>query len=240
MEQGWIKLYRKLLNSPIFSSEKGLKVWVWCLLKATHSGYEQYVGRSLVKLNPGQFVFGRQVASGELRMKQSTVWGWICQLKSDSYIDIIPSSKYSVISIKNWSDYQGFDSQSDNKKTTDEQQMDTNKNVKNDKNNIYSSRKSLTDEVCEEISNQYSVSLKAVKDLRDDLVLYCDSKAKKYSNYKATLQNWVRRAIKDKKIFKVEVFKQPEILEISEEERVKNIQMIAEIRQKVLKKGLKA
>lgn len=233
-QQGWIKLYRKLLSSPIFSSEKGLKVWVWCLLKATHSGYEQYVGRSLVKLEPGQFVFGRQTASGELRMKPSTVWGWISQLKSDSYIDITTNNKYSVISIKNWSDYQGMDSKLDNKETTKKQQMDTNKNDKKEKNeNIYSSLKCLTDELCAEIAVQYTVQEKPVKDLRDDLIGYCKSKRKVYHDYRATLQNWVRRAIKEKRISKsLPIIQPPQLVEISEEERQRNLTKIREIRSK--------
>lgn len=229
---GWIKLYRKLLHSPIFSSEKGLKVWVWCLLKASHDGYEQYVGRKLVILKPGQFIFGRHSASGELKMKGSTLWGWIQTLKIDSYIDIKPYSKYSVISIKNWSEYQGLDSKVDNKQTTDEQQMDTNKNVKNVKNNIYSSRKCLTNELCVEIAEQYSVSEKSVSELKESLILYCESKSKRYSNYKAALQTWVRKAIDQKKIARIVRSEVPNLPEISEEQRKANIQKIAEIKSK--------
>ncbi len=233
---GWIKLYRKLLHSPIFSSEKGLKVWVWCLLKASHGGYEQYVGRTLVRLQPGQFVFGRKVAAGELRMKQSTVWDWISQLKSDSYIDIKPQSKYSVISVKNWSEYQGNDSKSDNKATTDQQQTDTNKNDKNVKNNIYSSRKCLEgkigDDLCLEIANQYSIDVLPVKKLKTNLIGYCDQNGKRYKNYKATLQNWVRRAIDEKKITKVIKNEVPDLPPISEEQRQQNIKKIAEIKNK--------
>lgn len=268
---GWIKLYRKLLHSPIFTSEKGLKVWVWCLLKASHEGYEQYVGRSLVVLKPGQFVFGRKAAGGELRMKPTTIHMWIQILQNDSYIDIKTSNKFSVISINNWNDYQGTDTttdiQPDNKEktkipsgrsstkfdtttdinnqteieetltpklATNGKQTDTNKNVK--EINIYASRKCLTDELCEEIAAQYLVTEKAVKDLRDDLIDYCDAKAKKYSNYRAALQTWVRRSIKDRKIFKQQQFatKVPVVEQISEAERQKNIQLLAQMRKKLV------
>ncbi len=133
-QDGWIKVYRSLLKSPIFSSEKGLKVWVWCLLKATHAHHKQYVGRVLVPLSPGQFVFGRQSAAQELRMNESTVRDWISVLRGDRYIDVKSFNKYSVISIINWQDYQENDSEYDNKPKTKRQQKDTNKNVKNEKN----------------------------------------------------------------------------------------------------------
>lgn len=233
-QQGWIKLYRKLLNSPIFSSEKGLKVWVWCLLKATHGGYEQYVGRSLVKLKPGEFVFGRKVAAGELRMKQSTIWGWISQLKSDSYVNINTNNKYSVISIINWKYYQGLNSKTNNRVTTNRQQMDTNKKDKKVKNeNIYSSRECLTDELCREIANEYSVDFKPVCNIRDDLKGYYE---KEYKNYKATLQNWTRKAIRERKIFKKVVQQAPqEYPELSEEERIRNRATLNQMRQNLNK-----
>mgnify|MGYP007034115816 CR=1 FL=1 len=61
----YIKLFRKLLNSPIFENEKALKIWIWCLLKATHKKREQLVGQQIVNLEKGEFVFGRKQASEE-------------------------------------------------------------------------------------------------------------------------------------------------------------------------------
>ncbi len=138
MNTGWIKLHRKLLQNPIFTSEKGLKVWIWCLLRSNHQENEVYVGLEKVSVKSGEFIFGRDSASLELGMKPSTVRNWIQALKKDSYVDIKTTSKYSVISIKNWIDYQDVDSQVDNKVKTKQKQSDTDKNVKNEKN-IYNS-----------------------------------------------------------------------------------------------------
>ena len=69
----YIKLFRKLLNSPIFENEKALKVWIWCLLKATHKEREQLVGKTIVYLEKGQFVTGRKKASDELKMKDRMI-----------------------------------------------------------------------------------------------------------------------------------------------------------------------
>ena len=62
-DKSYIKLFRKLLNSPIFENEKALKIWIWCLLKATHKERLQLVGQQEVNLQKGQFVFGRKRAS---------------------------------------------------------------------------------------------------------------------------------------------------------------------------------
>ncbi|MCF3942177.1 Replication protein O [Oceanobacillus alkalisoli] len=135
---GWIKLHRKLLTSNIFQNEKLLKVFTYCLLKATHTDHQQMVGKQKVALEPGQFVFGRRKAALELDMKESTVRDYMKVLKDDNVIAISPTNKFSVVSIVNWEIYQSRETddrqQSDSKPTTEGQQNDTNKNVKNDKN----------------------------------------------------------------------------------------------------------
>lgn len=135
---GWIKLHRKLLGSPIFQNEKLLKVFMYCLLKASHSDHQQVVGRQIVPLKPGQFVFGRKKAAVELDLKESTVRDYMNTLKSDNVITITPTNKFSVITVVNWEFYQDKEDdnrqQKDNKATAERQQTNTNKNVKNDKN----------------------------------------------------------------------------------------------------------
>lgn len=135
---GWIKLHRKLLTSNIFQNEKLLKVFTYCLLKATHTERQQLVGKQKVTLEPGQFVFGRRKAALELDMKESTVRDYMKVLKDDNVIVISPTNKFSVVSIVNWEVYQSREAddrqQKDGNPTTKGQQNDTNKNVKNVKN----------------------------------------------------------------------------------------------------------
>lgn len=77
MEETWIKLYRKIMKSPIWENEKALKIWIWCLLKATHEERKQLVGQQVVELKKGQFVFGRKKASDELQMNENTIYRYI-------------------------------------------------------------------------------------------------------------------------------------------------------------------
>jgi len=140
---GYIKLYRKLLDNPMFRNEKLLKVFIWCLLKASYNVIEQVVGLKTITLQPGQFVFGRQQAARELHMKEATLYRCIKWLEKEQIISIKSNNKFSVITVINWELYQLAESESnskdDNKRTTKEQQMNTNNNIKNNKNinNIY-------------------------------------------------------------------------------------------------------
>jgi len=136
---GWIKLHRQLLGSAVFDNEKMLKVFVWCMLKATHQEYIQIVGRQQVKLYPGQFVTGRIKAGLELGMKSSTAWDYLLLLKTAQTINIKSNNKYSVVSVENWELYQSKedipdskpDSETDSKPTANQhkQEQENKKNI---------------------------------------------------------------------------------------------------------------
>lgn len=138
MSLGWVKVHRKLLHSDIFDNEKMLKVFIYCLLKTSHKSHKVRVGRQVVELEPGQFVFGRKQAAAELKMSESTVWRYMKSLETETVLLLKPNNKFTLVTLANWAVYQGDDvesgQQKNNRWTTDEQQMDTNKNVKNVKN----------------------------------------------------------------------------------------------------------
>lgn len=146
MDQGYVYLHRKLLSSRVFQSEGLLKVWVWCLLKATHKGrwaqMKRGKGTSEIWLKPGQFIFGRKSAAKFLKMPPSTFRNRMEKLKSMQNLDIKKDSTYSVCSIINWDSYQGYknkkDTQKDTYRTPKGHLKDTDNNVNNvnnDKNN---------------------------------------------------------------------------------------------------------
>jgi DNA-binding transcriptional regulator YhcF (GntR family) len=141
--QGWIKLHRKLLHSSIFQNPNLLKFWIWCLLKASHCDHNTRVGLQEVELKEGQFIFGRNKAATELNMNPSTVYRYLSVIEKEGLVCANRNNKFTVVTIANWGLYQTVEheneQQMNNKRTTNEQQMNTNKNVKNVKNvkNIY-------------------------------------------------------------------------------------------------------
>lgn len=117
-DNSWVKLYRKLLQSPIFENEKALKIWIWCLLKASYKDREQLVGLQVVNLKSGQFIFGRKKASEELRMTESIIYKYIKLLEDLQMISIESNNKFSIVTVEKWKDYQIEDLKSNNKVTT--------------------------------------------------------------------------------------------------------------------------
>lgn len=146
--EGWIKLHRQILESEVFASQIGLKIWVWCLLKANYS--DKYVpiiigrGESVVKVNRGSFLFGRFKAENELNIDGSTIYKWIKKFENDGMIEIQSNSHYSIITICKYDDYQQREESEvtaiqqplSSHSTAIQQPCNTTKNNKKEKENI--------------------------------------------------------------------------------------------------------
>ncbi len=156
--EGYIKLYRQLLSSSIFASQIGLKIWIWCLLKANFKTKFVSIkigrGESVVEVGRGSFIFGRFVAEDELNIDGSTIYKWIKKFEVEEMIRIKSSSHYSIMTICNYDSYQrGGDDEvatiqqpSSNQVATIQQPSNTTKNEKKDnkeKNNIFNFKNQL-------------------------------------------------------------------------------------------------
>lgn len=137
--QGWVSIHRKIMNNPVWQDPKLLKLWMLCLLEASHKEHEQLVGRQVIKLLPGQFVTGRFSLAESYndgmkkaeKVNERTLWRWLKSLEDGGFLTINPTTKYSVVSISNWALYQTNDHQMSNKCPTNVQQVSTNNNGNN-------------------------------------------------------------------------------------------------------------
>jgi biotin operon repressor len=148
-EGGFVLMYRKSLESRVFQNPFLWKVWSWCLLKASfkENWFPIDVGQGVseVHLGPGQFIFGRKVATRELKMPPSTVWKRMQKLRSMGNLDINSGSHYSIVTLCNWNKYQTppkeigqpIDQQRNSHRAAMERPKDTynnNNNANNEKN----------------------------------------------------------------------------------------------------------
>lgn len=142
MNKGYIKHYRKVMDSFVWTNPYMYKLWSLCLMKAAHERRKFLFNGKEVWLNSGEFVTGRDALTFEMnkgakrehQVNSTSVWRWIKLFEKEGMLDIKSTTKYSVISISNWGAYQSDEQQVDNKWTSSEQQVDTNKNEKNYKN----------------------------------------------------------------------------------------------------------
>ena len=146
MDQGYVKLWRKIIESQVFKNEGLLKVWIWCLVKASYReriiGFQTGKAGIEVKIEPGQFVFGKYSAAKDLKMNPSTVWKRINKLKNIGNLDLKSNQQYTLVSIINWETYQEkiieSSLKSNHQVTTKEPASRPNNKVKKEKNKEHS------------------------------------------------------------------------------------------------------
>lgn len=139
---GWIKDFRKSVGSLPWSSGDLFKLWHLCLYKASFDDRDITFNGMTVSLNRGQFVTGRTAMRDKMnegvkpaqQVNSSFVWRGLKKFEKAGMLNISSNPKYSVITIVNWDKYQESEQLPNSYRTATEQQTDTNKNYKNDKN----------------------------------------------------------------------------------------------------------
>lgn len=205
MDLGYIKLFRKSFESRVFKNDGLWKLWTWCLMKANHE--EKWVtintgrGTSEIQVGPGQFVFGRNTAAKELNMNPSTVWKRIVKLKNMQNLNIESNTHCSVVTITNWTFYQGNGKKGTGKVTGKEQASNTNKNDKKKEKEIYKEKQKFKDYVFfTEIEYQRLISdfgKKVIESEIEDLDNYIGTdpgkRIKKYKDHNRVIRTWLKK-----------------------------------------------
>jgi hypothetical protein len=169
--QGFISLHRKLMENPIWSDPNYLKLWIYCLFKASHKDHEQLVGNQIIKLERGQFVTGRKVLFEDMnrgvkpdqQLSEKTWSRYLKNLEKWEMLTIKVTNKFSIVTIDKYDFYQSSfnhtdqqtDQQLTNKRPTTDQQLTTNNNVNNG-----NKKDSRPKRVYDETSIYYQLALK--------------------------------------------------------------------------------
>jgi hypothetical protein len=118
MDNSWIKLFRKLLNHPVFEDEKGLRVFLWILMS--------------VDKDSGEMKTGRFWAAARLGYNPSTYKNIIGRLsKKYQLITTTGTNKYTTIRVVNWSKYQVASVSRPPERPTKDQQKTTTQELEN-------------------------------------------------------------------------------------------------------------
>ena len=137
--EGWVKWHRKVLDNPIIMKDKDyFAVWGYLLLKATHKEYDTLFEGKRITLKEGQLIIGRKSIAEKLKIDESKVQRILKMYENEQQIEQQTTPRNRLISILNWNEYQESEQQTaqqvNNNCTTSEQQVNTNKNIKNNKN----------------------------------------------------------------------------------------------------------
>ena len=137
--KGYIKLYRSMLENPLLTKDSDyMAIWVYLLLNATHAQITAMFKGEIITLKEGQLITGRKSISKKLNINETKVQRVLKRLENEQQIEQQTSNRKRLVTVVNFKTYQQSEQQSEqqvnNKRTTSEQQVNTNKNVKNVKN----------------------------------------------------------------------------------------------------------
>lgn len=141
MHRGYVKLWRKSVESTLWQNKNAWRVFEWCLMKASYTERTIMIGYQEVTLHPGQLIYGRKAAAAETGLTEQVVRTAISHLKVTNTLTINSTNKYSIIQIENWELYQDNNHQDNqqnvtlitNKEPANNQQITTNKKDKKEK-----------------------------------------------------------------------------------------------------------
>ena len=106
MSQGYVKIFRKVLDNPNASNHIFLAVWSYLLLKASHKHYVMRIAGEDRTLNPGDMVCSCRKVAEFFGINKDTVNNIFNTMERDSMIRRKMYARKTVISVVNWSSYQ--------------------------------------------------------------------------------------------------------------------------------------
>ena len=201
-----------------------LQTFLYCLLKATHEDYQAIVGDTVVELEPGQLVTGVNKISEGTGLTTQNVRTALKNLKTLGILTIKPTTKFSVISIACWDDYQSPNKQITNKQQTTNKQLTTYNNTNN--NNNSNKRAGFIKPTLEEVTLQFQskgLNQQAADNEADTFINFYEAKGwmigkNKMKSWKAAVANWMKR---DNRNGRDQNTNQSSTRKLSEVERVK-------------------
>ncbi|NLC96187.1 MAG: hypothetical protein GX675_01255 [Erysipelotrichaceae bacterium] len=195
----YVKLYRKLEKWEWYLDVYTTKLFIHCLIKAN---WEDKKWKGIV-IKRGQFVTSLSSLAKESGLSIRNVRTSLKRLESTQEVTKLTTSKYTIITVLNYGEYQTNDKVSDkqvtNKRQTNDKQVTTTKEykeykeLKEDKEYIYIGEfenVKLTQEEIDKLKNSLGNSY---EDFVERLSNYMASTGKKYKSHYATILNWHRK-----------------------------------------------
>lgn len=180
---GFIKLHRKILEWEWYDDENTFKLFLHLILIANHKD-KKYRGKIIKK---GQIMTGREKLAESTNLTVQQIRTSLKKLESTNEITIEASRKGTIITITNWSAYQGDNQQTNqqvtNNQPTSNQQVTTNKKDKKDK-------KDKNNNICKE---------DRAKEFEQHMLQFKD-KCKSEQTLKDFIDYWTESGPNDKKL----------------------------------------
>lgn len=138
-QTGWVSIFRSLKNKGYYNDSEYVHLWIHLLLSVNYEESEFLWNDKIIKVKQGQFITGRKRLSFDTGINESKIERILKCFESEQQIEQQKTTKYRLITILKWKSYQDIDNKMNSKRTTSEQQVNTNNNNNKDNKDIYTS-----------------------------------------------------------------------------------------------------
>lgn len=105
MYRGYVKLWRRTLDSGLLRNGPAWQLFGYLLLRATHRAHRQILGSSVLDLRPGQVIFGRTRAAADLSLGEQQVRTALALLKKLDMITSERAGRCTIVTLSQWADW---------------------------------------------------------------------------------------------------------------------------------------
>ena len=210
MSSGWIKLYRQITDCELWDNDEPFdrrSAWIDLLLMANHRDKQTIFDGKPITVKKGQRITSIRKLSSRWNWSVKKTMNYLELLESLQMITRVSDKRKTLLTVINYGIYQGDGNSNDNTdcNSSDNSHGNTdctqtrNKELKNDKKNIYGEYKHvrLTEAEHERLVKDYgeNQATSAIKYLDE----YIEMKGAKYKSHNLALRKWVFDAVKQKK-----------------------------------------
>ena len=199
MNNGFIVVYRSLLDWEWYSDANTTRLFIHCLLRANHKD-KAWQG---ITIERGSFVTSYQHLALDLGLTVQNIRTSLNKLKSTGELTHKSHAKYGIITINNYDKFQDTNTQTNTQLTVNQQstnsQLTTNNNENKEtkkqgnKKEKYGNFVSLTKEQYKNLIDEFGVALTTT--IIERMNEYIGMKGKTYKDYNLAIRKWIREEI---------------------------------------------
>lgn len=161
MHRGYIKLWRRLQDSFLWTDAGALQVWVHLLLGANYKDTQFMFNGKKQLLKRGQLITGRKKLSTATGLSENKIYRTMNMLESEQLIEQQKFNLFTLVSIVKYDEYQSFEQlneqQIDNQSTTNRQPVDTSKELRRIKESKYPAPNNISQTQLDEFNTVWAV-----------------------------------------------------------------------------------
>jgi hypothetical protein len=210
VKRGYLKLYRKIQDNWMWQDKPFSFGHAWIdLLISANIKDTKFVKRSqVIEVKRGQIAISTKGFADRWGWSRGKVDRFLKQLENEHQIEHQKSSLTTLITIVNYDDYNGTDTKTDIKRTSNGHRTDTSKEVKEGKEvkHKHGEFKNvlLTDREKQKLKDKFNGSFaEKIKDMDEAI----EMKGYKYKSHYLAILKWERDKPKDKDIYSAEIYK---------------------------------